>query len=236
MKELKFLEDTHQYFLGEEELPSVSRIMEMISKLVYEDVNEYYLDLAKEKGHAVHFAIEMYNNTGYIEIEDKYKGYIDAYLLFREEYKDRLTILFSEKIVYHKKHKYAGTIDIGAMLDGKRISIDTKTSQKLNHVLTQMQLPAYKEAENSWLEKDFVEECYTLHLQKNGKYSFDKVEERFNMFLKLFDIYNYIKEKKYYQAFISKQNSHLEVIYQDKKETQIVNDSPYKQAILLIKY
>lgn len=193
-KELLFEEKGHLYTINGIKLPSVTEIIDPVSYIVYKGVDEFAKIKAGWRGTDVHFAIELYNDTGVIEIEDKYKGYLDAYLKFREEYKNRLNIIHSEMKTYHKDLKYAGTIDMIAELDGIRIIIDYKTTAELLSFLVALQTPAYKEAVNSWISNDKkkIEDCYVLHLEKNGQYNFKKVDNRFDIFLKLYSVYGYI--------------------------------------------
>lgn len=193
-KELQFEEKRHLYTINGIKLPSVTEIIDPVSYIVYKGVDEFAKLKAGWRGTDVHFAIELYNDTGVIEIEEKFKGYLDAYLQFREDYKKRLKVLHSEMRTYHKDLKYAGTIDMIAELDGKRIIIDYKTTSQLLSYLVALQTPAYMEAVNSWLKDDEkkLEECYVLHLEKNGNYNFVKVDNRYDIFIKLYSVYGYI--------------------------------------------
>lgn len=194
--ELRFETKNHLYTINGIKIPSVTQIIEMISNLVYVGVDEYAKIKAGWKGIDVHFAIELYNKTGVLEIEDDKKGYLDAYIKFREKYKDRIKILSSEFKTYHKTLKYGGTIDMVAIFDGERIVIDTKTTSELIKPLVEMQLPAYREAVNSWIkiEKNKIKGQYALHLRSDGEYTFEKVEDRFDMFLKCYALLGFVKK------------------------------------------
>lgn len=193
-KELEFDDKKHLYTIKNIKLPSVTEIIDMVSYIVYKGVDEFAKIKAGWRGTDVHFAIELYNETGVVEIDDDYKGYLDAYFKFREDYKDRLKILNSEIKIYHKDLRYAGTIDMVAELDGVRVVIDYKTTSELMPFLVALQESAYKEAVNSWVksEKGKAKECWVLHLKSNGEYDFKKVDERFDIFLKCFAVYGYI--------------------------------------------
>ena len=193
-KELQFEEKRHLYTINGIKLPSVTEIIDPVSYIVYKGVDEFAKLKAGWRGTDVHFAVELYNDTGVIEIEEKFKGYLDAYLKFREDYKDKIKILFSEFKTYHKYLKYGGTLDIGAIYLSNRIIIDIKTTTFLVKPLIQMQLPAYKEAVNSWIkeDKDKFNGQYALQLKNDGTYVFEEVEDRFDMFLKLYNVYGYI--------------------------------------------
>lgn len=54
--------------------------------------------------------------------------------------------LSSERMVYSKKHKYIGTLDIEAMVDGKHCIIDLKTSNNIYNTV-RLQLAAYLKAD-----------------------------------------------------------------------------------------
>ena len=88
-KELQFEEKRHLYTINGIKLPSVTEIIDPVSYIVYKGVDEFAKLKAGWRGTDVHFAIELYNDTGVIEIEEKFKGYLDAYLQFREAYQKR---------------------------------------------------------------------------------------------------------------------------------------------------
>lgn len=188
-----FDEEKHEYTINGIKVPSVTEVLGMASNIVYKDVNEHVLKLAGEKGSEVHFAIELYNDTGYEEISEKNKGYLDAYKTFLEDYKDKFVILESEAKLFHKTLQYAGTADIIAEYNGEKIIVDIKTTTKPLYFMVGMQVPAYKEAYNS-NHKNKVNKSFMLHLVKDGKYEFVEVKENFEMFIKLLEAYKYIKE------------------------------------------
>lgn len=85
--------------------------------------------------------------------------------------------LSSERLVYSKKHNYVGTMDIEAIVDGKRCLVDLKTSNGL-YSEVRMQTAAYLKAdeeagapkyEGRWavrLSKESEQEALRTHTRK----------------------------------------------------------------------
>ena len=93
-------------------MPSVTEILQIITDKKYSEISESILDKAKEKGTAVHFAAEVYNKTGYIGIDKEYKGYLDAYIKWINDFNIDRKKIKSEMKVYNRALMYAGTIDM----------------------------------------------------------------------------------------------------------------------------
>ena len=194
--ELTFEEEYHIYKLNEVEIPSVSTIMKPLSMSLYHGVDDEVMRRAAERGTAVHNAIENYLKFGIVDIDDEYKGYFDAFLSWYTE-KD-VKPLATESRVYHKTLRYAGTADMPAIVDGKVICIDYKTSASVNKMLTGIQLEGYAKAYESH-GVNFDGKAI-LHLKSNGKYSWVPYEkndiESWDVFGALLKIYNHIRKYK----------------------------------------
>ena len=186
---LEFDEEKHEYKLDGKVIPSVTQIMQFITDRKYENVTESILDIAKEKGTEVHESIEVYNKTGYAGISEEYKGYLDAYIKWIKDYQIDRTKLESEVKVCNKILQYAGTVDI---IYNKENIIDIKTCSELDTKTTSVQISAYKEALklNGY---DKLKEHYILWLNKDGKYKYVKLEDKFNIFLACLTLNNFCK-------------------------------------------
>lgn len=87
-----------------------------------------YRDAKAEIGKKVHEWIEDYiaGKTGMSvekEMEASIRAFIDWEAMNKPEY------VFSEKILYSKKHDYCGTMDCAAVIDGIKTIIDFKTGE-----------------------------------------------------------------------------------------------------------
>ena len=98
---------------------------------------------------------------------DKANNSFNGFLEFEKTHK--LELLKSEISLVSETHRFGGTIDLYAMLDGKKSLIDFKTSKGI-WVEHRIQVAAYK---NLLIENGYdVEEVYLLHINKeNGEFT-----------------------------------------------------------------
>ena len=192
--ELVFDEIKHRYFLNGYVLPSVTQIMKPLSSVEYKDVDEAVLMRAAERGTAVHEAIEYKIKYDFDDCPAEYEEYYKAFLKFAQDYKPKW--ISSEMRTYHRQLMYAGTVDLICEIDGEKVLVDFKTSSKINHMLTGVQLEAYAQALSSYgVDVDYKA---ILHLKKDGKYSFERYEkndsESWNCFGALLTVEQYINK------------------------------------------
>ena len=190
---LRFDEEQHKYYLDGQALISVTQVLKPISDLEHGGINEYVLERAAERGSRIHYAIELYNELGVIEIDDEYKGYLDAYLSFVRTY-DFKPIYNERQVV--SELGYAGTVDVVAEVNGVLTVIDYKTTAMLNDKKTGLQIAAYRQALRE--EGIEVDNGAVLQLKKDGKYKFvmygkDELDEHFKYFKLLLDAQKVIK-------------------------------------------
>ena len=196
---LEFDEQKHEYRLDGVVLPSVTQILEPLSKANYKGIDEEILIKAAYRGSCVHGAIELFCEYGVEDIVAEYRGYFEAFERFASE--QVFEPIDIEKRVYHKKLMYAGTADSIAKLDGKMVLIDWKTSSSVNEKLYGVQLEAYEQALRSMDEKYWdISEKMVVQLKSNGRYkiySFTiRDEEKWNVFTSLLTVRNYINSFK----------------------------------------
>ena len=166
MDGLEFEDSTHIYRLDSVEIPSVTRIMEPLSRHEYGKVDPYTLNRAASRGTAVHNAIENFIKYELDDTDPEYRGYMDGFLEWWELRKP--VVVGSEVRVYHKLFGYAGTVDLVAYIDGVLNLIDYKTTSKLIDKNCRVQLEAYSQALDSHGVK--VAKKRILHLGKEGKW------------------------------------------------------------------
>lgn len=191
---LVFDESNHSYKLNGYLLPSVTQIMKPLSSVEYKDVDNDVLMKAAERGTAVHEAIEYKIKYDFDDCPAQYEEYYNAFLKFAQDYSPKW--INSEMRIYHRQLMYAGTVDLICEIDGEKVIVDFKTSSKINHMLTGVQLEAYAQALNSaGIDIDYKA---ILHLRKDGKYSFERYEkndsESWNCFGALLTVEQYIKK------------------------------------------
>ena len=194
--ELTFEEEHHVYKLNNVVIPSVTTIMKPLSASLYDGVDEEVMRRAAERGTAVHNAIENYLKFGIEDIDFGYEGYFEAFLKWYREHD--VKPLATESRVYHRTLRYAGTADMPAIVDGKVICVDYKTSASVNKMLTGIQLEAYAKAyESHGINFDGKA---ILHLKNTGNYSWVPYEtndiESWDVFGALLKIRNHIQKYK----------------------------------------
>lgn len=165
---LTFEEQGHIYHLDGIPIPSVTTIMKSLSHEYYGQINQEKLAFAAIRGTRVHQAVEEYEIYGIMDIPQEFSGYTNAYLQWKKDF--QVEILATEQKVYHKKLRYAGTMDLLCKINGKIMLVDLKTTSKTIPFLLGVQLVAYKNALLSH-EIDFeLDGIMALGLKKDGKY------------------------------------------------------------------
>lgn len=136
-------------------------------------------DVAAEIGKAIHAWIEAHVKGDRPEMPDD-ENVLQGVVHFLN-WVDEHNVKFeaSEQIVYSKKHDYVGTLDIMAVVDGKRCLVDVKTGNGI-YAEVKMQTAAYRHAweeehgekiEGRWvwrISKE-TEEEYVARMEKKGK-------------------------------------------------------------------
>ena len=193
MAKLLFYDDTHRYTVDGDEVPSVSEIIRFLTREVYNDTPQYFMDGAAARGTLVHRATESIDKYGTVECEDDIASYIQAYVQFLKDKTPEW-----EKIEWPicNEKKYAGTVDRYGELDGKRVVLDIKTTQSISgmhKLLYGAQLTLYKMAVE--LERP-VEELVVLQLKKDGSYKLIPIEENKPLALACLTMHEAIKNSK----------------------------------------
>lgn len=180
--EIIFDEAEHTYLVDGQEVPSVTTILQPLATRAYASVNPSVLEYARNRGAAVHEALEMYDLGGELEVTPETEGYIRAYLEWAQIYRPRWTGV--EQIVYSVGDKYIGTLDRIGTLNGSEFAIvDLKTSTPTKEALVSVccQTAAYAMAYTEQSEKPlkFVESIkrYGLFLKADGTYRLVDCEE-----------------------------------------------------------
>lgn len=107
--EFRFLCDTHQYFLGEKELPSVSHILK-ITKLGKD--NDNIPPFFRERGIAGHLCVELHLKDQLDEstIDPELVPFFDGFKAFIVDHP--IKPLFIEQRRYNESWGFAGTMDL----------------------------------------------------------------------------------------------------------------------------
>lgn len=166
---LRFIEETHQYFDGETELPSVTKITRFLSVDVAENARSWMRDAAADRGRRVHqYCADIDYGIEPDEIDWDCAGYVQAFRAFKRDYgiKEWLAI---EMPLGSAEIGFAGTLDRLCVLDGKITIIDWKTGGTINKAQLTAQLTGY--AELAPLMGYVPEVLMGVQLRKDGKYT-----------------------------------------------------------------
>ena len=193
--ELSFDEMAHTYRLNGIPVPGVSEIMEPLTGAHYGGIDDDTLTRAASRGTAIHHAIENWLAFGIDDAPPEYLGYYEAFKAwFKNEQPD---FVLSERKVYHKILRYAGTVDLLCDIRGETTLIDIKTSPKVAEMLVRVQLEAYARALSSHGINASVKSV--LHLKKDGGCELVKLPspdtEAYECFCGLLTLKNYLLKK-----------------------------------------
>lgn len=194
LSDVVFKAEDHTYWIGTEQLPSVTTIMSYLSDAMYGSIDKAILEKAADKGTAVHESIENIICFGIEDIKQEYQPYIDAYKRFLFDYNP--IPIATEIRMYHKFLRYSGTGDFLCYIGDKLHLIDYKTTSQLMDMLVKVQLEAYAKALESHGVK--VDGKAALQLKKDGSYKLELYQtcdkEAWSVFGSLLSIRQYIQK------------------------------------------
>jgi len=157
MFDFKNIEDFKEkcgYVIDGQWYPRVTKIVEIKSKPAlywfYGEAASYnaarqITEKSAEEGTLIHEITEKFLVGENPEIPAEINPAIAAFLNFLEEKNIQVDKEFVEKRIFHPEHRYAGTIDTLALIDGKFGVLDIKTSQAIYRDYN-LQTSAYIEA------------------------------------------------------------------------------------------
>jgi hypothetical protein len=185
--DLVFNEGNHTYTLRDVILPSVTQIMKPLSDEVYSHIDPEVLRFAAQRGTDVHFATELYDLYGVIDIRPELMPYLEAYIQWKQDYQPE--IITVEKRLYHKHLFYAGTIDRLAIINDKIVLVDLKSTRALETELVSVQDSAYRDmfiSHNVRIDAQAV-----LQLKPDGTYVYKELDDALDIFAALYKIHNF---------------------------------------------
>lgn len=178
MPKIKYIEETHQYFIGKREVPSVSKLVSFAVGDSYTSIPQDVLQRASEYGTAVHEAIQTYEETG--EIKQFFEEQVETYKELKKKY--LLEVDKMEQIISDGKN-FGGRYDI---LDTQGCLWDIKTTSKTYEEKWKWQLGFYYLGMGKEEKSAFI-----LYLPKKGKAKVILIEPHTNAECKaLIELYN----------------------------------------------
>lgn len=140
-REVRYNDDTHQYFVDNVEVPSVTQLIAKLFPGEYKDVDPAVLAKAAARGTELHQAIEDYEQHGLMSNLQEFHNYL---VLKREHQFD---VVDNEKLIYVVDGDQvicAGRLDMVIRANGKLGLADIKRTFTLNTTKLQVQLNLYR--------------------------------------------------------------------------------------------
>lgn len=168
MTDFKFNPENHTYTLGGKPIIGLTSALKAAGFNNFEYVNEAVLELARERGKAVHKATELHDkrrleeNSVHENVAPYLKGWRDFLSL------KRVQILDIEKPIYSKKYLFACTPDRIVYINGKMGVLEIKASDYLSDAY-KMQTEGQRIAAEEFY-KIKVTDRYVIRIMKDGTY------------------------------------------------------------------
>ena len=196
--DVRFVEETHQYFINNVEYPPVSTVTGFFTD--YSRVPRATLELKRQIGKATHKAIELYSH-GELDVETvdgAVLPYLESWIRFVAV--KPLKVIAAERIVYSKKHRVAGTLDLVVEFDeepGVFWLPDAKCTYEMSAV-TALQTGAYQVLWNENNEPKVTKRA-GIQLKPDGSiaefYPYDRIGNKndFGIFLNALNCYRWAR-------------------------------------------
>ena len=184
-------EEQHKYYVNGEEKPSVTEIANPISFERLTALQQSLLERARARGTRCHELFEEYLLMGELDIdqiETEYIPYVQQFILWCKTYRPK--VIYTERKLFGDE--FCGTCDLIAYVDNKPIIVDYKVTSVADKKSLSVQLEGYYRL--CALNKIDVEDCYYLHVKKDG-YVFKPIKRDSEWFDLLLKHNKKIKEK-----------------------------------------
>jgi hypothetical protein len=171
--DLRFEPEEHRYFLGDDELPSVTTVLKRAGLVNYDFCTEY----ARERGSVIHKAIHLElsgKGLDWSTLNEELHPPVSGALQFVEDMKAKT--IATEERVHSTLYRYAGTLDWRGIIDGKLWIIDWKSFMTPTKA-TGWQTAGYADASTEMTGQRVSKRC-AVHLAPDGRYKTELYESR----------------------------------------------------------
>lgn len=175
MDRFTFDPEHHRYFLNNEEIPSVTHILEDLGFVNYDMVNAATREASLKFGSAVHLACQLDDNDDLVEesLDPALAPYLEGWRKFKKQCK--VEIITNEKSIYSARHKIAGTPDRIGSFRKRTTLIDIKTG--LIEKWVRLQTAGYKIIHDEQNPKNKIRQRIGVQLLP-GKYKLVPFEDK----------------------------------------------------------
>lgn len=205
-RELVFDPIAHRYSVRGEQLPSVTRVLKLLSS--YSDaIPAAVLANKSAIGQAAHKCVELLNERRLnpATVHPVVSGYLDGYKRFRDE--RGFEPVLNETRVWHPLMRFAGTLDLLGTISGDPALVDLKCTLELMPTVGP-QTAAYQQAATETPDLDDeirelarVARRYCLQLREDGTYALTPCDDPndWRVFLAALNLYYFkVKNAKHY--------------------------------------
>lgn len=201
MKDLYFDSEKHEYYYKGKKVDCVSDVLKLVDVINLEGIPPRNLQIAAERGTAVHELTEDYDydlidltDDEWIQENEEYYNYVIAYANFVKKHPEKP--IASEERLYSRQMDLAGTLDLVKYIDGEIAIIDKKTSKTISALRSLLQLNLYREMWNENHPDLLCERLYILQLKENGEWRLIPIEKNYDFTTDFLAIYKVIKGDK----------------------------------------
>ena len=176
MSQLIFDEEKHLYTHDGQPIISVTQILQATGMIDFSMVRADVLDRACKLGTATHKATQ-FDDKGTLDEGSLSEGivpYLNAWRKFKSDY--NAYMLCDELMVHSHRYDFAGTLDRVAVINGKNILIDIKTSTAI-YPATRLQTALYKIAYEEETGNK-VDGRWCVQLKDDGTYKTEVYKNR----------------------------------------------------------
>lgn len=188
---VEFIESSHQYFVAGIEYPSVSTVLQMFTDL--SRVPRAVLEHKRQIGRAVHAAIALGDELDLESLDPEVAPYYAGWVKFKAAVPGE--VVAAEQIVYSKKHRCAGRLDINYLVAKNKTlwQIDAKCVDTMSPA-TALQTSGYQACWNEMHpDERQIRKRGGLQLLPNGEFKLYPYNNRndFGVFLNALNIYRW---------------------------------------------
>lgn len=165
-----FQDEGHRYFMGGQEVPSVSSILKKSGMVD----DSHYTDEHRARGHAVHFGTRLLDEGDLGQIDPRIAPYLAAYANFLEKHNP--SWLSIEQPLIHPHYRFGVTHDRAGIVDGLSGVVEIKTTESVStkiHKAWRLQTAAQSIAVYDCLGIVCISR-WVLNLSKKGTYKFEQ--------------------------------------------------------------
>ena len=200
MKDLYFDSEKHEYYYKGEKVDCVSDVLKLVDVIALEGIPPRNLQIAAERGTAVHELTEDYDfdlidltDDEWIQENEEYYNYLIAYANFVKDQPTKPIV--SEEQLYSPTYNLAGTLDLVKYIDGEIAIVDKKTSKTISALRSLLQLNLYRLLWNENHQDMPCRKLYILQLKENGEHRLIPIEINEEKALAYLNIFKEIKVK-----------------------------------------